>query len=367
MLSARATTPLREAERITWHQDEPYGSTSIFAQWCVFAEARRAGLKVMLDGQGADEQLAGYHGSFPYYFASLIRQRRFAALLRAMVERRRWHGVPFASRRGAYLLPLLPRGLAHVLRRQRQTVGSTIGLMARRLRPHLGRSAFETAREQIGRPPIDGIGDFCVVLTQSSNLAMLLHWEDRNSMAHSIEARVPFLDHRLVEFSIGLGDRHKIVGGDTKRVLRRAMDGILPRKGAQPARQARLCHAGRDTGFADRCASWCAPGSSRRWRSIRVCSIATASRRTPPTCWRAAGRWISRCGASSASASGAGCLAQLHDQITTCGCRQRRRGLADARPARRGQSRISLRADARRCWIPIDRGRRPPQCAAFLE
>ena len=49
-------------------------------------------------------------------------------------------------------------------------------------------------------------------------------------MAHSIEARVPFLDHRLVEFSIALGDSHKIVGGDTKRVLRRAMDGILPPK-----------------------------------------------------------------------------------------------------------------------------------------
>jgi asparagine synthase (glutamine-hydrolysing) len=57
---------------------------------------------------------------------------------------------------------------------------------------------------------------------------MLLHWEDRNSMAHGIEARVPFLDHRLMEFSIALGDKHKIVHGDTKRVLRRAMAGVLP-------------------------------------------------------------------------------------------------------------------------------------------
>jgi asparagine synthase (glutamine-hydrolysing) len=47
-------------------------------------------------------------------------------------------------------------------------------------------------------------------------------------MAHSIEARLPFLDHRLVEFTIGLWDQHKIVGGDTKHVLRRAMDGYLP-------------------------------------------------------------------------------------------------------------------------------------------
>jgi asparagine synthase (glutamine-hydrolysing) len=57
---------------------------------------------------------------------------------------------------------------------------------------------------------------------------MLLRWNDRYDLAHGIEARVAFLDHRLVEFSIGMGDRHKIVGGDTKRVLRSAMRGILP-------------------------------------------------------------------------------------------------------------------------------------------
>ena len=65
------------AERITWHQDEPYGSTSIFAQWSVFAAARSSGVKVMLDGQGADEQLAGYHGAFFYRMDELIRERRW--------------------------------------------------------------------------------------------------------------------------------------------------------------------------------------------------------------------------------------------------------------------------------------------------
>ena len=216
------------AERITWHQDEPYGSTSIFAQWCVFEEARRAGLKVMLDGQGADEQLAGYHGCFPYYFADLIRQRRFVALLRAMAERHAWHGVSFWDQVQSFLMPLAPPWLARWLRRERQALVQHDWLNGDSLRPHLSRSAFETARERIERPPIQNIGDLCVVLTQSSNLAMLLHWEDRNSMAHSIEARVPFLDHRLVEFALGLGGHHKIVGGDTKRVLRRAMSGILP-------------------------------------------------------------------------------------------------------------------------------------------
>ena len=224
----RVEDAFAKAEEITWHQDEPYGSTSIFAQWCVFEEARRVGLKVMLDGQGADEQLAGYHGSFSYYVASLIRQRRVTMLLRTIVERRAWHGVSCVDQVRSYLLPFLPSRTASWLRRERQALAQHDWLDGESLRPYRGRGAFDVARESIGRPAVDGLGELCVVMTHSSNLAMLLHWEDRNSMAHGIEARVPFLDSRLVEFSLGLGDRHKIVGGDTKRVLRRAMRGILP-------------------------------------------------------------------------------------------------------------------------------------------
>lgn len=218
------------AERITWHQDEPYGSTSIFAQWCVFQEARQNGVKVMLDGQGADEQLAGYHGSFPYYFAHLVRTRQYAMLLRTMLERKRWHGLPVSQQMQTLVAPLLPPAVARLLRRQKQQLLPTHNWLGSDAFSALdtSRGAFDTALAFSGLPPVKNIGDLCVALTQASNLAMLLHWEDRNSMAHSIEARVPFLDHRLVEFDIALGDQHKIVGGDTKRVLRKGMTGILP-------------------------------------------------------------------------------------------------------------------------------------------
>ena len=86
------------------------------------------------------------------------------------------------------------------------------------------------ASETLGLPPVTDIRSLCLTLTYASNLQMLLHWEDRNSMANSIEARVPFLDHPLVELMLGLGNNHKIVGGDTKRALRVAMAGILPEK-----------------------------------------------------------------------------------------------------------------------------------------
>ncbi len=218
-----------KAENISWHQDEPYGSTSIFAQSSVFEAAKAAGVKVMLDGQGADEQLAGYHGGFHYYIADLVRRRRLASLFKTVIQRQRFHGVDAIEQLKSILLPFLPPGLAKRLKSQQESIADadwTSSQLFRSLADQTG--AFETALAGINLGSVETIGDLCIAMTQGSNLTMLLHWEDRNSMAHGIEARVPFLDHRLVEFSIGLGHQHKIVYGDTKRVLRQAMIGILP-------------------------------------------------------------------------------------------------------------------------------------------
>jgi asparagine synthase (glutamine-hydrolysing) len=230
----RADDVFARASDITWHQDEPFGSTSIFAQWCVFEEARRAGVKVMLDGQGADEQLAGYHGAYAYYMADLVRRLRLVALVRTMVERQRVHGVSLIEQAKRFAGPVLPGPLRRFALRQRaRTVdydwlrGDAYG----GLQP--APNGFEAASGANGLPPVTDVASLCVVLTFASNLQMLLHWEDRNSMAHSIEARVPFLDHRLVEFALALGNEHKIVRSDTKRVLRRSMAGILPKAVAE--------------------------------------------------------------------------------------------------------------------------------------
>lgn len=225
----RAEDVFARASDITWHQDEPFGSTSIFAQWCVFEEARRAGIKVMLDGQGADEQLAGYHSAYVYYMSDLVRRGRYATLLRTMAERNKYHGVPLSEQVTRYMAPLLPPKVRSFLIRQRQSHvyhDWTNSEVFRALGP--ARPVLDVACETNGLPGITDIASFCLVLTMSSNLPMLLHWEDRNSMAHSVEARVPFLDHRLVEFNLALGNSHKIKHGDTKRVLRSAMNGLLP-------------------------------------------------------------------------------------------------------------------------------------------
>ena len=219
-----------DVETIVRTQDEPYGSTSIHAQYHVFRTAREAGVKVMLDGQGADETMGGYHGCFHFHYARLVRQLRLIEFVQTLNERKAWHGLDYR----AQLAPFAGR-IPAPLRRLVMAPASAVPPMPPWLDSDILRanapaegSVLAEAIAINGLPSARTLGEYCVALVQTTNLPMLLRYEDRNSMAHGIEARVPFLDHRLVEFLLRLGHQHKIVGGDTKRILRRAMKGVLP-------------------------------------------------------------------------------------------------------------------------------------------
>jgi asparagine synthase (glutamine-hydrolysing) len=205
--------------RLIWHQDEPFGGLSIFAQWCVMELASRHGVTVLLDGQGGDELLAGYHPCFDYHWAGLLRQGRWGELGRELQAYRRQHGgaLPFLALRS--LRPFAPAGVQGIARRL--TRGSGLGVSAQFARCYTGRRHEFVERD---RDPLRG---YLAQLLHYS-IPMLLRFEDRNSMAHAIEARVPFLDYRLVEYAFTLPAEQKIHNASTKAVLRRAMAGVLP-------------------------------------------------------------------------------------------------------------------------------------------
>ena len=203
-------------DQLVYHQDSPFGSTSAFAQWCVFAAAQKAGASVMLDGQGADEQLAGYHPAFAAYHSTLLRRGNIGLLLKELSGVRDRHNIGFIRQ----LLKLINATLPNNLRRK-------IHDIRRISKPDWLKGSFVKGHdEQLANT--NNLNNLLSDQMAFATLPGLLHSEDRSSMAFGVESRLPFLDYRLVELLAGLGDQHKIVDGETKWALRRALSGVLP-------------------------------------------------------------------------------------------------------------------------------------------
>ena len=195
-----------ELDAFVWHQDEPVASTSVFSQWAVFKASRAAGLTVMIDGQGADEQLAGYGGNDLPLYAGLMQKARFRSLL---AEARSYKTAnkawPKGFLLGAFKINMGKRTLPERLNWLQGTEPASIyDGPAHSLQRNLFR--------QIYRQP----------------LPALLRYEDHNSMAWSVESRTPFMDYRLMEFNLGLPERFVYKDGLRKTILRKAMHKIIP-------------------------------------------------------------------------------------------------------------------------------------------
>jgi asparagine synthase (glutamine-hydrolysing) len=204
-----------EMEALTWHQEEPFYSTTIYAHWCVMRLAKECGVTVLLDGQGADEVLAGYHPYFAAYYLYLLKRLQFSRAILSFKS--------YLADHGRSLLPLLFSSLLPLKLRLAVT---------QRLRPRALREEF---RSKWRRPPAqvnqkfkDAVHQSLYATLTQTVLPQLLRYADRNSMAFSREVRLPFLDHRLVEFLFAVPVDQKISGSTTKVVLRNAISGIVP-------------------------------------------------------------------------------------------------------------------------------------------
>jgi len=205
-----------EIETLTWHQEQPFFSTSIYAQWCVMRLAKEQGVTVLLDGQGGDETLAGYHLYFGPYFRDLFLRLRWTALMKVLHKYVREHGLAYLP---IIAFTFLPQSLRHPIRKHIRPLAIAPELEqagqsdARLFLPHNFKSALQAALYETLT---------CTVLPA------LLRYADRNSMAFSREVRLPFLDHRLVEFLFAIPNDQKLRGTTTKFVLRNAIQGLVP-------------------------------------------------------------------------------------------------------------------------------------------
>lgn len=192
---------------------EPLPSTGPYAQYCVMKLARDH-VTVTLDGQGADEELAGYHYFYGLYYKSLLKRFRVLKLLKEIALYVRLHKSLYALKTFAFfLLPPRLRIKARVLDRA-----------------YVGKEFAAKHRDSVIADSLYGARNMQEALINhfEYKLEHLLKWNDRNSMAFSIESRTPFLDYRLVEYTLLAEDSAKINNGYTKSILRESMRGILP-------------------------------------------------------------------------------------------------------------------------------------------
>lgn len=214
-------TLIDELPALIWHHDEPFGSTSIFAQWEVFKSVKSNGIKVVLDGQGADEILGGYSAFYHYWLLDLVRSRKWKKFVQERYWIRHFYGIDISNK--VALKAIIPQWFKKTL-----WGSKPIKRAAQPWLDHRQLPLDYTSNRQ--HPYLGQFEHHCFEQTSTTSLPMLLHFEDRDSMAHSIEGRTPFLDYRLVELSLSLPSEFKINQGISKFVLREAMKGVLPDK-----------------------------------------------------------------------------------------------------------------------------------------
>ncbi|HCN04577.1 MAG TPA: asparagine synthase (glutamine-hydrolyzing) [Bacteroidetes bacterium] len=199
--------------------DAPMPSSSYVSQYFVMKLAASAGVKVVLDGQGSDEILGGYMHSMYRVVADMLRRGR----LGTAVSELRAH----AARQGYSLrkqLDVTAKSVVTML----QDEPSLYRLEFERTAPWLAHVPARNIPLRVESPAGSKFNGFLYDLIRVTLLPTLLHTEDINSMAFSIESRVPFLDHRLVDACFRMPTEHRSSRGETKRVLRAAMRGVVP-------------------------------------------------------------------------------------------------------------------------------------------
>lgn len=214
---------VRDLEKVAWYQEEPLSSSGTYAQYRVIDLARKQGKKVLLDGQGADEVLAGYHKYIHWYLQEVISRHRLGKYFRerkCLVENNIHIKWDFRNIIAAFL----PSHVSIAL--EKAEYKRIIS------HPYINKSLILQSKgrewEGINKPIITKLNDILYFNTMRNGLEELLRYADRNASMHGVETRFPFLQHQLVTYWFSLPSSHKINRGYTKWLLRKTMEHKLP-------------------------------------------------------------------------------------------------------------------------------------------
>jgi len=216
----------QDIEDMIQAQGEPFGSTSIYAQYRIFKLARECGMTVMLDGQGADELLGGYHGYPGSRIRSLLGNHEYTSAIRFFVNWKKNRSLLYGIKS---IAADFSTGRLHtVLRRFNGQASTPAWLNTEVLAEsgvHLSHPPYHSPYDKKGRCLVSRLA---FAATQRG-LPSLLRHGDRNSMRFSIESRVPFANKNLADFLLSLPERYLVSDqGETKNLFRTAMRGIVP-------------------------------------------------------------------------------------------------------------------------------------------
>lgn len=208
-------------EEVIGHQGEPIGSSSVIAQYMVYREAARQGLKVVFDGQGADEVFAGYPKYTPWFLQEQIRTLGLSRSGKMADAFRRNHFLPewgLLHNLSAFMPGLTARFLSQRARHRQQ----------RNPWIHPDLAALAGERRATEKPVIRSLAAVQYEDLIRDGLQTLLRYADRNAMAHGLEVRLPYLSHELVEYVLLLPSALRMKDGYTKWILRRSFQDQLP-------------------------------------------------------------------------------------------------------------------------------------------
>lgn len=231
------TKMLADLEKLCEHQEEPFASASIFAQWEVMKLAKENNVTVLIDGQGADEILGGYHYYYDMFFRELAQTN--PSLFEKELSLYQ-NNINPSYQYTAYQSPIEKKyDLKTRLKRLvKQTyfgnadyqVGENTSIFhkdfwnEKMLKNNYQNKELRRFQDETNT----NLNKILYYNTMKSGLQDLLRYADRNSMAHSREVRLPFLNHELVEFLFTLPNSFKISEAWTKILLRKTFESILP-------------------------------------------------------------------------------------------------------------------------------------------